>query len=200
MKYPLYFFADLLHGTMLKKGVPELLIDPVLSHRRVRRLRRASARACEDAQLAVVELGVEGAVNDGKVTRGQLAEMLNSPDTLLSLHQRVFCAPTMTRPWAALLEQVGSEPVLSTEEWMKNVMAAAAADSKPLAGSVVHVIPIESAERTKVDTAPTRRSFPGLRLPLAASLLLVVLSLGAAGRLYANLVRARRSMEEQRAE
>ena len=63
MKYPLYYIPRVLEGRVLRESVPALLLDPVRVWRRARRLRREFARASEEAQLAIVEHGVEGAVN-----------------------------------------------------------------------------------------------------------------------------------------
>jgi hypothetical protein len=205
MKYPLYYIPRVLEGRVLRESVPALLIDPVRVWRRARRLRREFARASEEAQLAIVEHGVEGAVEQKIVTRTELAGMLNNPDTLLRLHERISCAPTKAEPWAALLrDQVGSGPVLSTEERVKKVVEKATADGKSLAESVVDVIPFEPSERAEVASAPPQpRRLPRLNLSLAASILLTILSvslIGASGKLYADRQRARRTMVQQQAE
>lgn len=181
-------------GMVGERFISALLIDPVRCRARVRHLRRQYRLASIDAQKAIAALGVQRALDGSHVSPGQLAEMLNNPDTLSATHQRIYCAPQMAEEWRAVFEAVmagrSSPPRVKgtrAEDPIPTIPA-------PMASSAAR----ESANRRTIDDPEDTESEA---VGSAASQSMMGASLEEARRALkekdASLEEARRSLEEK---
>jgi hypothetical protein len=154
--------------------IAELLFDPLNCRRRAGLLRRQAALAAPESQRAVADLGVQGAHDQGKVNRRQLAGLINNPDSLLHLNRLVVEAPELAPAWKEHLRRLlEKSPAPPPDRVLKGVFRPV---STPV-GPPPSPQRTESAlsESTTDGTPPTRPIRSRVLMGLAAAILLVAM-------------------------